>query len=258
MAAMEALWPKPVVVVPRPTTTRRAAVAVLRAVVVVAAADAARPTVSADVVADSERADDAVPPYAPFAARAGRGCSSTGCSPSAALLPAVLVLLLGPTHDTAVQRRRLATTCTQPTSGTSSVARRAARHRLRRLHCSGTAGAPGAAQSVGQRAAARARRRHAHGRARSAGGGCFGRQLAKLLSLIPLGLGFWWMLWDPRRQTWHDKIAGTIVVRTSDHGEPGAHLTAECCAARARCAHDIGGRAPLPSRSWRSPPSPTT
>ena len=49
----------------------------------------------------------------------------------------------------------------------------------------------------------------------------FERHLAKLLSLIPLGLGFLWMLWDPRRQTWHDKIAGTVVVRHRP-GEPVA------------------------------------
>ena len=28
-------------------------------------------------------------------------------------------------------------------------------------------------------------------------------------------LGFLWMLWDPRKQTWHDKIANTVVVRAS-------------------------------------------
>lgn len=32
------------------------------------------------------------------------------------------------------------------------------------------------------------------------------------LSLIAFFLGFLWMLWDPRQQGWHDKLAGTIVV----------------------------------------------
>ncbi len=25
-------------------------------------------------------------------------------------------------------------------------------------------------------------------------------------------LGYLWMLWDPKNQTWHDKVAGTLVV----------------------------------------------
>ncbi len=39
------------------------------------------------------------------------------------------------------------------------------------------------------------------------------RALGCFLSLIPLGLGFIWMVFDNNRQTWHDKIAGTVVVR---------------------------------------------
>jgi uncharacterized RDD family membrane protein YckC len=39
------------------------------------------------------------------------------------------------------------------------------------------------------------------------------RALGCFLSLVPAGLGFFWMLFDSNRQTWHDKIAGTIVVR---------------------------------------------
>jgi uncharacterized RDD family membrane protein YckC len=40
-----------------------------------------------------------------------------------------------------------------------------------------------------------------------------GRLFAYVLSALPLGLGFFWILWDPRRQGWHDKLAGTVVVR---------------------------------------------
>jgi len=39
------------------------------------------------------------------------------------------------------------------------------------------------------------------------------RALSCFLSLVPAGLGFFWMAFDNNRQTWHDKIAGTIVVR---------------------------------------------
>ena len=38
------------------------------------------------------------------------------------------------------------------------------------------------------------------------------RAVGKLLSGIPCGLGFFWMLWDKDKETWHDKIAGTTVV----------------------------------------------
>ena len=40
------------------------------------------------------------------------------------------------------------------------------------------------------------------------------RYIGYFLSLIPLGLGFLWVGWDARKQGWHDKIAGTVVVRS--------------------------------------------
>lgn len=39
------------------------------------------------------------------------------------------------------------------------------------------------------------------------------RELAKVLSAVVLLLGFISMVWDPKKQTWHDKIAHTVVVR---------------------------------------------
>jgi uncharacterized RDD family membrane protein YckC len=40
------------------------------------------------------------------------------------------------------------------------------------------------------------------------------REVVKLfLSLPPLGMGFLWMLDEPRRRTWHDLLAGSVVVR---------------------------------------------
>ncbi len=39
------------------------------------------------------------------------------------------------------------------------------------------------------------------------------RTLVAFLSVMPFGLGFLWCLWDDERQTWHDKVAGTVVVR---------------------------------------------
>ena len=41
------------------------------------------------------------------------------------------------------------------------------------------------------------------------------RYVAYYISAIPLGLGFIWIAFDPRKQGWHDKIAGTLVIRSN-------------------------------------------
>jgi uncharacterized RDD family membrane protein YckC len=46
-------------------------------------------------------------------------------------------------------------------------------------------------------------------------GRAFVRYLVGIVSQIPCYLGYFWMLWDPEKQTWHDKVAGTYVVPTS-------------------------------------------
>jgi uncharacterized RDD family membrane protein YckC len=45
-------------------------------------------------------------------------------------------------------------------------------------------------------------------------GQSIGRYLAYFVSTIPLCLGFLWIAFDPRKQGWHDKLAGTVVVRS--------------------------------------------
>jgi uncharacterized RDD family membrane protein YckC len=42
---------------------------------------------------------------------------------------------------------------------------------------------------------------------------CLVRGLASLFSFLPLLLGFFWAGWTAERQSWHDKIAGTVIVR---------------------------------------------
>jgi uncharacterized RDD family membrane protein YckC len=49
-------------------------------------------------------------------------------------------------------------------------------------------------------------------------GQAIGRYLAYIVSTIPLGLGFLWIAFDSRKQGWHDKLAGTLVVRSSGSG----------------------------------------
>lgn len=44
----------------------------------------------------------------------------------------------------------------------------------------------------------------------------FGRATArffsKYISILGFGFGYWSVLWDPRSQGWHDRIADTFVV----------------------------------------------
>ena len=53
---------------------------------------------------------------------------------------------------------------------------------------------------------------------RSTDGGSIGhtraflRYVGRYISTIPILLGYFWMLWDGNKQTWHDKIANSVVV----------------------------------------------
>lgn len=47
-----------------------------------------------------------------------------------------------------------------------------------------------------------------------------GRYAGYFISGVPLGLGFIWAAFDPRKQGWHDKLAGTVVVRSA-HPDQG-------------------------------------
>jgi uncharacterized RDD family membrane protein YckC len=39
------------------------------------------------------------------------------------------------------------------------------------------------------------------------------RYLGYFVSTIPFCLGLLWVAFDPKKQAWHDKIAGTVVIR---------------------------------------------
>jgi uncharacterized RDD family membrane protein YckC len=53
-------------------------------------------------------------------------------------------------------------------------------------------------------------------------GQSIGRYLGYFVSTIPLGLGLIWIAFDPKKQGWHDKLAGTVVIRSKTRGpEPG-------------------------------------
>ncbi|MEO6918386.1 MAG: RDD family protein [Collimonas sp.] len=45
------------------------------------------------------------------------------------------------------------------------------------------------------------------------------RYVGYFVSTFALCLGFAWVGWDKKKQGWHDKMAGTVVVRRKDHGK---------------------------------------
>ncbi|MBP37900.1 MAG: RDD family protein [Dehalococcoidia bacterium] len=44
--------------------------------------------------------------------------------------------------------------------------------------------------------------------------------IGKLVSYLAAGIGIFWLIFDPKRQGWHDKIAGTFVVDNPYSGGP--------------------------------------
>ncbi|MDE3130799.1 MAG: RDD family protein [Acidobacteriota bacterium] len=48
----------------------------------------------------------------------------------------------------------------------------------------------------------------------------FIRFVGRYISFLVLLLGYLWMLWDPERQCWHDKLAGDLVVPVSAYPLP--------------------------------------
>lgn len=46
-----------------------------------------------------------------------------------------------------------------------------------------------------------------------------GRYFGYLIAGLPLGLGFIWIAFDKRKQGWHDKMAGTLVVHTGKRSD---------------------------------------
>ena len=45
-------------------------------------------------------------------------------------------------------------------------------------------------------------------------GQAIGRYVGYIIAVLPLCLGIFWVGIDKRKQGWHDKLAGTVVIRT--------------------------------------------
>lgn len=49
-------------------------------------------------------------------------------------------------------------------------------------------------------------------------GQLIGRYFAYFVAMLPLFLGIVWVAFDKRKQGWHDKLAGTVVVKQKNAG----------------------------------------
>ncbi|MFJ8210288.1 RDD family protein [Streptomyces sp. NPDC096033] len=68
-------------------------------------------------------------------------------------------------------------------------------------------------QSIGKKVVGISLRREADGGTLGFGM-AFVRKLAHVLDTLPCYVGWFWPLWDEKRQTFADKVCGTVVVRT--------------------------------------------
>jgi uncharacterized RDD family membrane protein YckC len=50
-------------------------------------------------------------------------------------------------------------------------------------------------------------------------GQSIGRYLGYFVSILPLGLGILWVAFDSKKQSWHDKLANTVVIRVKNGGD---------------------------------------
>lgn len=84
-----------------------------------------------------------------------------------------------------------------------------------------------------------------------------GRQFGKILSSLPCYLGYFWMAWDDRGQTWHDKMVRSIVVDTSSPTTPGVgYATAPSWTLPPQPASNLGPPPPPPPPpGWSARPS---
>ena len=48
------------------------------------------------------------------------------------------------------------------------------------------------------------------------------RYIGYFVAALPLGIGILWVAFDARKQGWHDKLAGTVVIRQEKRGQGAA------------------------------------
>lgn len=68
----------------------------------------------------------------------------------------------------------------------------------------------------------------------------FLRWIGYILSKLPFFLGFIWAAFDSRKQGWHDKIAGTCVIKTHRYQKIPDHVSPDARFEPNRCYHSAG------------------
>ncbi len=147
---------------------------------------------------------------APFTARLG-AFAIDGLIALASLVPGLLILVLSPTRPQPCTVGGRTTTCAVPSGGWTALAAGAIVIGFM-IQLAWYCRRVSRTQSVGQRAFAVCVVDQVTVEAVGPWRVC-GRQLARLPSGVVFGLGYLWMLWDPRSQTWHDMLARTIVIK---------------------------------------------
>lgn len=54
-----------------------------------------------------------------------------------------------------------------------------------------------------------------------------GRYLGYYVAMLPLFMGIFWVGFDRKKQGWHDKLAGTVVVRAKNRGPEPVRFKSE-------------------------------
>jgi uncharacterized RDD family membrane protein YckC len=160
--------------------------------------------------------------YTPYAAAAAAGNYATfgarlgafvidGLIGAIFSIPAVVIFLAGPRHYVECTINGNVDLCHLPTRGTVGLAILVGIVGwllFMVLYCKKVA----AGQSWGQKATGVRVVDATTGQSISAGK-VFGRQVCRVFSQAVCLLGYFWMLWDARKQTWHDKMLNTVVVK---------------------------------------------
>jgi len=77
--------------------------------------------------------------------------------------------------------------------------------------------------------------------------------IAKWISSLFFGFGFFWAIWDKDSQAWHDKIVGTVVVKRAARGPAPAPASASP-ASSSRWTPPSVALPPVPAPGWSPPP----
>ena len=148
--------------------------------------------------------------YASFGARLG-AVVVDGLIGAVFSIPAIIMIFAGPRHYVDCTVNNVDGICRLPTVSTVGIAGLLGAVGLLLfmvLYCKKVA----AGQSWGQKATG-VRIVDANTGQSISAGKVFARQICRIFSGFFCYLGYLWMLWDGKKQTWHDKMVNTVVIK---------------------------------------------